>query len=99
MSHFFGTLKGQAGEAMRRGSKSSGLVVNAASWQGAVHIELYVNSDGIDYARVCLVPWHGQGNNVALFDGPVSGKHAVGFACRQADPASREYWERQHNGV
>jgi hypothetical protein len=41
MAHFYGTLKGQAGEATRRGSKGSGLKVAAASWNGAVYVRLW----------------------------------------------------------
>ncbi len=41
MAHFYGTLKGQAGEATRRGSRNSGLRVTAASWQGAVYPYLW----------------------------------------------------------
>jgi hypothetical protein len=38
MAHFYATIKGQAGEATRRGSKGSGLKVAAASWNGAVYV-------------------------------------------------------------
>ena len=40
MSHFYGTIRGQAGQATRRGSKSSGLTTEAASWNGVVRVTL-----------------------------------------------------------
>lgn len=41
MAHFYGTIRGQRGEASRLGGKASGLTTYAASWQGAVPGELY----------------------------------------------------------
>jgi hypothetical protein len=73
MAHFYGTIQGNRGEASRLGSKDSGLDVTAASWQGAVSVQLY-ERDGVDYARVTLQPWHGSGTRKDLYDGPVSGK-------------------------
>jgi hypothetical protein len=72
MSHFYGTLQGLAGKATRRGSKRSGLVVEAASWRGAVRVELFAE-DGADMCRVELVPWHNNGTRRVLYVGPVSG--------------------------
>jgi hypothetical protein len=40
MSHFYGTLKGEAGPATRRGSKNSGLTTEAASWAGLCSCQL-----------------------------------------------------------
>jgi len=73
MSHFYGVLNGSRGEATRCGTKKSGLAVTAASWSGAVSVRLYVNADGVDRARVSLVPWHGAGTSRVLYDGPVDG--------------------------
>lgn len=79
MAHFRGTIKGARGEASRLGHKSSGLQVNAASWQGAVSVELY-ERDGVDYARVRLEPHRGAGICLELYDGPVAGhRNAAGF--------------------
>ena len=72
MAHFRGTLQGHRGEASRLGSRSSGLVINAASWQGAVNVELS-ERDGIDWARVELAPHHGIGTRRVLYNGPVNG--------------------------
>jgi hypothetical protein len=73
MAHFLGALRGARGPASRLGTKSSGLTVTAASWQGAVETDLY-ERDGIDFARVALKPWHGSGTSKVLYDGPVSGQ-------------------------
>lgn len=43
MAHFYGTIKGQRGQASRLGGKTSGLETYAASWQGAVSVRLWVD--------------------------------------------------------
>lgn len=72
MSHFYGTLQGARGEATRCGTKSSGLIVKAASWQGAVSVTL-TEINGVDYATVDLIHWHGAGTTKRLYNGPISG--------------------------
>lgn len=75
MSHFYGTLKGNRGEATRGGSKKSGIVSYTASWKGAVRVNLFFNEiTGQDEANVSLVPWHGTGTIRPLYHGPVSGE-------------------------
>jgi hypothetical protein len=70
MAEFYGTLQGQAGKATRRGSKSSGLVTYAASWQGAVKVELVHNkTTGRNEYRVSLVPWQNVGESRELAQG------------------------------
>jgi hypothetical protein len=70
MAHFYGTIKGQRGEASRLGSKSSGLEVSACSWQGAVAVRLYAE-DGVDMAEVSLAKHQGAGIDRVLYRGPV----------------------------
>ena len=72
MAHFYGSIQGQRGEVTRLGSKTSGLSIVAASWQGCVRVELS-EQDGIDIAHVNLTPWHGHATNHTLYLGPVSG--------------------------
>jgi hypothetical protein len=75
MSHFYSVVRGQGKtEATRRGSEKSGIEATAASYEGAVNVELRVK-DGIDWAMVRLIPWHGGGINAVLYDGPVGGPH------------------------
>ena len=72
MAHFFGTLKGGCGEATRLGTRTSGLAVQACSWEGKVQTYLY-EKDGRDFARVSLAQHHGHGTERVLYDGPVGG--------------------------
>lgn len=71
MAHFLGTVRGNRGEASRLGH--SRLTTRAASWQGAVDVELYTKDD-IDYARVTLTQHHGHGCYRQLYDGSVDGR-------------------------
>lgn len=62
MSHFYGTIHGQAGEATRRGSKASGVTIVAASWSGAIQVQLWYDAEAnIDRYTVSQIPWHGSG--------------------------------------
>jgi hypothetical protein len=40
MAHYFGEVQGTRGKATRLGTRSSGLRVTAASWSGAIRVEL-----------------------------------------------------------
>lgn len=74
MAHFFGSLKGNRGEATRLGTANSGLHTVSASWQGAV--EVYISHDSVtgkDIASVFLIPWYGNGIKQTLYVGPVGG--------------------------
>ena len=75
MSHFYGSIKGNRGEATRAGTKKSGYVSKAASWEGAVQVRLFYHT-GVeeDWAEVRLIPWHGAGKDIILYNGPVSGR-------------------------
>ncbi len=61
MSHFYGTLSGQAGAATRCGSRQSGLVVVAASWQGCITVRLWCDAEGRDHFQVNQERWRGAG--------------------------------------
>lgn len=75
MAHFYGTIRGQRGEASRLGGKASGLTVYAASWQGAVRVTLWYDSaTDTDMADVKLTTHtNGAGTERVLYSGPVSG--------------------------
>lgn len=78
MSHFYGTLKGSRGVAIRFGTKGSGLTTYTACWTGAVKAMLYHNEQtGRDMALVELVPWQGRGLRKTLYAGEVSGYDKV----------------------
>lgn len=70
MAKFYGTVRGQRGEASRLGGKQSGLTTVAASYSGAVQVSLF-DKDGEEWADVQLIPWHGSGVHVQLYHGPV----------------------------
>lgn len=75
MAHFYGSARGNRREATRCGSKDSGYKTEAASWDGAVTVELFYNEDkNEDWADVCLRTHHGAGSNINLYYGPVSGR-------------------------
>lgn len=69
MSHFYGVVKGQAGEGTRRGSKDSGLQVVAASYKGAIEVTTGYNEDGDDWFTIHQKPWHGAGINELIATG------------------------------
>lgn len=70
MSHFYGTVQGNRGEATRCGSKNSGMDVCCASWDGAIRCRTYIQ-DGEDFVRVEKIPWRGRGERKLLYDGPI----------------------------
>jgi hypothetical protein len=61
MSHFYGTLQGNRGQATRCGSKASGVSTYAAGWRGAIHVETFIGDDGEDWFAVYLTPWQYSG--------------------------------------
>jgi hypothetical protein len=90
MAHFYGTLKGARGETTRCGTRTSGMDAVAASWQGAVHVDLY-EKDGTDFARVSLRQWHGRGESHPLYHGEVGRYKPV----NPPDDDERESLKRQ----
>lgn len=70
MSHFYGSLQGGRGEATRCGHKNSGIRTTAASWKGAISVEIQ-HVDGEDIAVVSMHRWHGNGNNKVIYRGPI----------------------------
>lgn len=71
MAHFYGTLDGARGPATRCGTKTSGMRVVCASWDGAVKSTAYVNSEGVDCVCVEKILWGGVGEIRLLYDGPI----------------------------
>lgn len=62
MAHFYGTLQGARGEATRCGNRSSGVRTVAASWRGAIQVDVFHNAEtGSDEFSVRMRPWHGAG--------------------------------------
>jgi len=75
MARYRGTLRGQRKSipASRLGHAETGLEVEAQSWQGKVHVELYALGD-LDYAIITLAQHDGEGvfPTVVVYHGPVN---------------------------
>ena len=70
MSHFYGVMQGQAGEETRRGSKNSGLQVTAASYSGAIKVELWHDAlTEVDRYRIYATQWRGAGKEFDIASG------------------------------
>lgn len=60
MANFYGTIRGQRGQASRLGNKVSGLTTHAAGWNGCIEVTL-AHVDGRDTFTVTLRPWKNSG--------------------------------------
>lgn len=73
MSRFYGTLTGRAKTvATRRGDNGSGIITFAASWNGAIRVEVGTDHLGREVFEVRMVPWHGVGKTRLLSRGFLS---------------------------
>jgi len=72
MSHFYGWVQGNRGEASRGGSKNSGYIAVAASWDGAIRVRLDYdpNTDTNRYI-VFQTGWHGKGIERVIAEGVI----------------------------
>tara|TARA_R110002020_G_scaffold98732_4_gene234773 strand:- start:4683 stop:4934 length:252 start_codon:yes stop_codon:yes gene_type:complete len=74
MSHFYGSIPTSARKtvATARGHASTGLTTRAASWQGAIEVELWHNTEtGKDEYVVWQRAHHGHGVNEILVKGVI----------------------------
>lgn len=72
MSHFYGTIEGNRGEATRGGTKASGLVAQVASWSGAIRVHVkYDEVTGRNHFTVYQIPWRGAGIRERIAEGIV----------------------------
>ena len=61
MSRFYGTIHGAAkNDQSMRGHKETGLTTIAASYFGAVKVELETDEDGDDTFKISMIPWKGS---------------------------------------
>ena len=78
MSHFYGTLNGNRGEASRCGTKGSGMITYAAGWEGAIRVMVrYDEANDIDRYSVALTPWHGSGGETQVLVEGVLSTHQI----------------------
>ena len=70
MSKFYGVLEGSRGKATRCGTRNSGLKTIAASFAGAIRVDIY-EEEGSDIEKFCvtMTPWLGRGDNASLITG------------------------------
>ena len=62
MSHFYGVLAGNRGQATRGGTKTSGYLTIAASWDGAIQVRLsYDKETEKNHYVVYQSKWQGKG--------------------------------------
>jgi hypothetical protein len=62
MSHFYGVVAGNRGQATRGGTKISGYLTIAASWDGAIQVRLsYDKETEKNHYVVYQSQWHGKG--------------------------------------
>lgn len=68
---FWGSLIGNGSkEVTRGGSASSGLTVEAASWNGRVVTRIYIDREGRESFVVTMCPhWSKSGQNTVLAEG------------------------------
>ena len=65
MSRFYGTLQGDRPGESTRGSQKR-LHATAASYAGAVQVNIYLESDGTERWAAMLEPWQGEGPRQAI---------------------------------
>ena len=65
MSHFYGVLQGNRGEATRCGTAGSGMTTNCAGWGGSILAQAFIQ-DGVDMYRVYRSPWMRSGGERIL---------------------------------
>ena len=62
MAYFYGKVAGQRPEPIGMGgTKVNGLSVTAASYKGAIRVEVYVDDDGDDAFAITEQRWEGAG--------------------------------------
>ncbi len=72
MAHFYGVVQGNRQATSRLGSKQSGMSATAASWDGAVRVNIHFDeAEGVNKYTVSQIPWHGKGVEQVLATGTI----------------------------
>jgi hypothetical protein len=73
MSTFYGNLRGNRGEVTRQGSKASGIVAVARSWQGSIRVDLDWSTT-LNAPTVHITAHQGSSADLSgiLYHGPLS---------------------------
>jgi len=74
MSHFYATIPDSARRTVptARGHKTTGVKTIAASWNGAIEVEL-THVEGKDLFSVRRIPWQGNGKREDIAKGELCG--------------------------
>lgn len=82
MAHFYGEVEGKRGPASRIGTEDSGLSTIAASWDGAVQVELWYDREtGQNHYRVKIIGWGGATpHNAGVIAEGIIGAHGEQYA-------------------
>ena len=88
MSHFYGVVAGNRGQATRGGTKTSGYLTIAASWDGAIQVRLsYDPKTDKNHYVIYQSKWHGKGVESEIAKGIIG----------EDDPDMRSIYEEGYN--
>jgi hypothetical protein len=79
MAHFRGLILGGRGETTRLGTKNSGLITEAQSWEGKATVILTHDHTGHDVASFALMTHYGNGKAIKLLSLRVDGSDANAY--------------------
>ena len=72
MAHFYGSVQGNSGAGSRLGNKQSGMSATAASWDGAVRVNIHFDeAEGVNKYTVSQILWRGKGVEQVLATGTI----------------------------
>ncbi len=72
MSHFYGMIPESARKTVptARGHKKTGLATIAASWAGAIRVNVWYNpNEDVDCFEVEMIPWENHGDSTVIARG------------------------------
>ena len=70
MAHFYGTVFSNRSAGTRTGTKDSGMVAIAASWDGCIRTYAWYDEENdVNRYEVYQSTWHGRGINTCLSAG------------------------------
>lgn len=79
MAHFRGLIRGGRGETTRLGTKNSGMIAEAQSWEGKATVTLAHDHSGHDVAHFWLDKHNGAGEMKKLLSLRVDGSDANAY--------------------
>lgn len=96
MAHLRGTVDGARGNgASRLGTKESGLVVEAQSWEGKIVVHIWHDrSAEIDMCEVSFDKHYGKGSSFMLYHGPVGTFDPMGLGAFAVSEAGLSFAHR-----